>query len=179
MVTRIVHFLNQQEALSGKDLLVSSKPRNAAYTHKQSTLTLRSVSTRETHLSYLSDLLSWEERVTRLLSLPLKKSYQPLCLQQMSSWCLKTVCLHWSTWARCNKRDNCHDISTIRCWQCTLWYITVPSPLDGSKRFNLHLLADLFIPIPHGLLWEAFSHAASTTRRRLDHIFWSLPTPLY
>ena len=38
---------------------------------------------RVTHLSDLSDLLSREERVASLLCLPLKKSYQPLCLQQM------------------------------------------------------------------------------------------------
>ncbi len=35
-------------------------------------------------------------------------------------------------------------------------YSTVPSPLDCSKRFTLHPLADLFIPTPTRLLWEAF-----------------------
>ena len=39
-------------------------------------------------------------------------------------------------------------------------YCSVSSPLDGSKGFTLHPLADLFIPTPTRLLWEAFSHAA-------------------
>ena len=31
-------------------------------------------------------------------------------------------------------------------------YSAVSSPLDGSKRFTLHPLVDLFIPTPTGLL---------------------------
>ena len=38
-------------------------------------------------------------------------------------------------------------------------YNVVSSPWDCSKRFTLHPLADLFIPTPSWLLWEAFSHA--------------------
>ena len=33
------------------------------------------------------------------------------------------------------------------------------SPMDDSKCFTLHSLADLLIPAPTRLLWEAFSHA--------------------
>ena len=32
----------------------------------------------------------------------------------------------------------------------------VSSPLDRSNRFTLHSLADMFIPTPTRLLWEAF-----------------------
>ena len=39
-------------------------------------------------------------------------------------------------------------------------YSAVSSPLARSKRFTLHPPADLFIPAPTRLLWEAFSHAA-------------------
>ena len=46
----------------------------------------------------------------------------------------------------------------------------VSSPQDCSKRFTLHPLANLFIPRPFQLLWEAFSHAAITARRLLFHI---------
>ena len=35
-------------------------------------------------------------------------------------------------------------------------YSTVSSPLDRSERFTLRPLADLFIPTPTRLLWEAF-----------------------
>ena len=41
-----------------------------------------------------------------------------------------------------------------------LLHTAVPSPLYHSKRFKLHPLADLFIPAPTRLLWEAFSHVA-------------------
>ena len=47
------------------------------------------------------------------------------------------------------------------------------SPWDCSKRFTLHPLADLFIPTPSGLLWEAFSHVAITARRLSILIFAS------
>ena len=35
-------------------------------------------------------------------------------------------------------------------------YSAVSGPLDRSKRFTLHALADLFIPTPARLLGEAF-----------------------
>ena len=35
-------------------------------------------------------------------------------------------------------------------------YSAASSPLDRSKRSTLHPLADLFIPTPPRLLWEAF-----------------------
>ena len=35
-------------------------------------------------------------------------------------------------------------------------YSAVSHPLDNPKRFTFHHLADLFIPIPTQLLWEAF-----------------------
>ena len=38
------------------------------------------------------------------------------------------------------------------------------------KCFTLHPLADLFIPRPFQLLWEAFSHAAITAQRLFIHI---------
>ena len=44
-------------------------------------------------------------------------------------------------------------------------YSAVSSPWDCSKRFILHPLAEIFIPTPSQLLWEAFSHAAITARR--------------
>ena len=40
----------------------------------------------------------------------------------------------------------------------------VSSPLDRSRRFTLHPLADLFIPTPTRLRWEAYSSHASITR---------------
>ena len=48
---------------------------------------------------------------------------------------------------------------------------TVLSPVffNCSKRFTFHPLADLFIPRPSQLLWEAFSHAA-IARRLFVHI---------
>ena len=36
-------------------------------------------------------------------------------------------------------------------------YSAVSSPLERSKRFTLHPLADWFIPTPTRLLWEAFA----------------------
>ena len=44
----------------------------------------------------------------------------------------------------------------------------VPSQLDHTQRFTLHSLADLFIPAPTWLLWEAFSQAVNT---REDYSF--------
>ena len=38
----------------------------------------------------------------------------------------------------------------------------ISSPLDSSKRFTLHQLADLFIPPLTQLFWEAFIHAVIT-----------------
>ena len=35
-------------------------------------------------------------------------------------------------------------------------YSTVSSPLDHSKPFTFHTLADLLIPAPTQLLWEPF-----------------------
>ena len=46
----------------------------------------------------------------------------------------------------------------------------VSSPWDCSKRFTLHPLANLFIPRPFQLLWEASSHTAITARILLFHI---------
>ena len=43
--------------------------------------------------------------------------------------------------------------------------LEVNRPWDSSKQFTLHPLADLFIPTPFRLLWEAFSHTALTARR--------------
>ena len=45
-------------------------------------------------------------------------------------------------------------------------YSAVSSPLDRSKRFTLHALADLFIPTPAGLLWEAFYPRSNYARRQ-------------
>ncbi len=39
-------------------------------------------------------------------------------------------------------------------------YSAVSSLLDCSKRFTRHPLADLSVPAPTRLPWEAFSHAA-------------------
>ena len=50
-------------------------------------------------------------------------------------------------------------------------YRAVSSPLDRSKRFTLHPLADVFIPTSTRLLLEAFSHAAITVQRVFIHIF--------
>ena len=51
---------------------------------------------------------------------------------------------------------------------------TVSSHLASPKRFPLYPLADLFIPTPIRLLWEAFSQAAITARRQTTHIFLPL-----
>ena len=48
----------------------------------------------------------------------------------------------------------------------TFLYSAVSRPLDRSKHFTLHSLADLFIPTPTRLLREAFSHAPITCK---DH----------
>ena len=53
-------------------------------------------------------------------------------------------------------------------------YSVVSIPWDCSKRFTLHPLADLFIPTPTRLLWEAVSHAAITARRLFVQICQSL-----
>ena len=50
-------------------------------------------------------------------------------------------------------------------------YSAVSSPLDRSKRFTLHPLADLLIPAPTRLVWEAFSHAAVAAQNLITHIF--------
>ena len=50
----------------------------------------------------------------------------------------------------------------------TLLYSAVSSLWDRSKRFTLHPLADLFIPRPSQLLWEAFNHAIA--RKLFVHI---------
>ena len=47
---------------------------------------------------------------------------------------------------------------------------SVSSPWDCSKCFTFHPQADLFIPTPSRLLWEAFSHATITARRPFVHI---------
>ena len=49
-------------------------------------------------------------------------------------------------------------------------YSAVSSPSDRSTRFTLHSPADLLIPTPTRLLWEAFSHAAIIARRLITHI---------
>ena len=41
-------------------------------------------------------------------------------------------------------------------------YGAVSSPLDHSKRFARHHLADLFLPTPTGLIGEAFSNGTIT-----------------
>ena len=51
-------------------------------------------------------------------------------------------------------------------------YSAVYSPFDRSKRLTLHPLADLFIPTPTPIPWEAFSHAAITLR-----LFTQFPPP--
>ena len=56
---------------------------------------------------------------------------------------------------------------------------TVSSPLDHSKRFTLHPLADLFIPTPTRILWEAFSHSAYVTNTIHSHFFPPLPVARY
>ena len=43
-----------------------------------------------------------------------------------------------------------------------VYIISVSSPLDRSKRFTLHPIADVFIQTPTRLIWEAFSHVAIT-----------------
>ena len=43
-------------------------------------------------------------------------------------------------------------------------YSEVSSSWDCSKCFTLHPLADLFIPMPPRLPWEAFSHTAITAQ---------------
>ena len=52
----------------------------------------------------------------------------------------------------------------------TFLYSAVYSRRDYSKRCKLHTLADVLIPTPSRLLWEAFSHAAITPRRLFLHI---------
>ena len=49
-------------------------------------------------------------------------------------------------------------------------YNAVSSPQDCSKHFSLRPLADLFIPKPTGLLWEALSHIAITAQKLFVHI---------
>ena len=44
-------------------------------------------------------------------------------------------------------------------------YSMVSCPWDCLKRFMLYSVADLFIPMPFRLLWEAFSHVEITVRR--------------
>ena len=69
------------------------------------------------------------------------------------------------------------DSGHIACFLMHIWYIkrtllysAVSSLWDCSKHFTLHPLADLFIPTPICLLWEAFSHAAITVQRLIVHI---------
>ena len=50
--------------------------------------------------------------------------------------------------------EKCH-INTCKRY-VFIYYSAVSSPLDRSKHFTLHSLADLFIPTPTQLLWEAF-----------------------
>ena len=49
-------------------------------------------------------------------------------------------------------------------------YSVVSSPLDRSKSFTRHLMADLFIPAPTWLLWKAFQPCSNYTRRPFAHI---------
>ena len=56
-----------------------------------------------------------------------------------------------------------------------LLYSTESSPLDRSKRFTLHFLADLFIQTPIQLIWEACSHKAITAQR----LFINISTSVY
>ena len=54
-------------------------------------------------------------------------------------------------------------IPHLKTVQKVWFYIAhVSSPLDRTKDFTLHPLADLFIPTPTRLLREEFSHAAIT-----------------
>ena len=48
-----------------------------------------------------------------------------------------------------------------------------------SSRPTLNPLADLFIPAPIRLLWEAFSHAAITARRLFTHISTTVQVLIY
>ena len=61
---------------------------------------------------------------------------------------------------------------SIQCIYCMFLYsaVLISSTLDVSEPFTLHLMANLFIPMPTQLLWEGFSHAAIAARRLLTPI---------
>ena len=55
--------------------------------------------------------------------------------------------------------------------QATLLNSAVSSPLDLSRRFTLHHLADLHTPITTPINWEVFSLVVITARTLLVHLF--------
>ena len=57
--------------------------------------------------------------------------------------------------------------------------IVVSDSEDCPKRFTLYSLADLFNHTPSRLLWEAFSHAAISSRIIFVHIYSSLSRARY
>ena len=87
----------------------------------------------------------------------------------------------WKTNYRCNKcnvvwaQDVVGKPTTgwwLNSWGCiAIFFIViyffcsaVSNPRDCSKRFTFHPLADLFIPNPPHLFWEAFAHSAISAR---------------
>ena len=53
-------------------------------------------------------------------------------------------------------------------------YSAVSSTLDRSNHFTLHPMADLFMPAPTRLLWEALSHASIRANTIHSHFHRSL-----
>ena len=81
---------------------------------------------------------------------------------QIAAWTRKTACVLGNLQIKVS--------IYFKCFGCFL-HRAVSSPLECSKRFTLHPLADLFILTPTWLLWEVFSHAAITVQRIFTHIF--------